>query len=82
MAASVLSTGRAVGMSVFVIRAFVAIRQAVVQHEQLSKRLELLEQHLTEHDSKIRALVEAIRELMAPSKVPKIRQIGFRREEP
>jgi hypothetical protein len=82
MAASVLSTGRAVEMSVFVIRAFVAMRHAVVQNEQLSNRLDLLEQHLTERDNKIRELVEAIRELMAPSKVPKIRQIGFRREEP
>ncbi len=82
MAASVLSTGRAVEMSVFVVRAFVAMRQAILQHEQLSHRLDLLEQHLTDHDSKILELVEAIRQLMAPAKVPKKRQIGFQREEP
>jgi hypothetical protein len=82
MAASVLSTERAVEMSVFVVRAFVAMRRGFIQDEQLSHRLDLLERQLTEHDNKIRELVEAIRQLMAPKMVPINRRIGFRQEEP
>jgi len=36
MAASVLSTGRAVEMSVFVVRAFVVMRQALLQHDKMA----------------------------------------------
>lgn len=82
MVASVLSTDRAVEMSVFVVRAFVAMRQGLIQNEQLSYRLDLLERRLTAHDTKIRGLVEAIRQLMAPNMVPVKRRIGFKREEP
>jgi len=81
MAASVLSTGRAVEMSVFVVRAFVAMRQALLQHEKLAHRLDLLEKHLTDHDSKILGLIEAIKQLMAPAQVPSKRQIGFQKKE-
>ena len=82
MAASVLSTQRAVEMSVFVVRAFVAMRQAIIQHKQLADRLAQLEQRLTDHDSKILELVEAIRQLMAPAEVPRMRRIGFQQDEP
>ena len=82
MAASVLSTRQAVEMSVFVVRAFVAIRQAIVQHKELAGRLALLEQRLKDHDSKIHGLLAAIRQLMTPAEVPKKRRIGFQKEEP
>ena len=82
MAASVLSTRQAVEMSVFVVRAFVAMRQAIVQHKELAGRLALLEQRLKDHDSKIHGLLVAIRQLMTPAEVPKKRRIGFQKEEP
>ncbi len=82
MAASVLSTQRAVEMSVFVVRAFVGMRQAIAQHKELAKRLALLERHLADHDSKILTLLEAVKQLMAPSEVPRTRRIGFQKEEP
>jgi hypothetical protein len=41
-----------------------------------------MEQHLKEHDSKIRELVDALRQLMAPVNVPRKRRIGFRQEKP
>ncbi len=82
MAASVLSTQRAVEMSVFVVRAFVEMRRAIIQHKQLGNRIARLEQRLTDHDSEILELVEAIRQLMAPAEVPGKRQIGFQQEKP
>ena len=82
MAASVLSTQRAVEMSVFVVRAFVGMRQAIAQHKELANRLGLLERHLADHNSKILTLLEAVKQLMAPSEVPRKRRIGFQKEEP
>lgn len=82
MAASVLNTRRAVEMSVFVVRAFVAMRQAIVEHKELARRVALLEQRLTDHDSKVLELVRAIKQFMAPAEVPKTRRIGFQQEEP
>ncbi len=82
MAASVLSTQQAVEMSVFVVRAFVGMRQAIVQHKELASRLALLERHLADHDSKILTLLEAVKQLMAPIEVPRKRRIGFQKEEP
>jgi hypothetical protein len=43
LAASVLNSPRAVDMSVFVVRAFVKLRQSVLQHEALSRRLDEVE---------------------------------------
>lgn len=77
MAASVLSSQRAVEMSVFVVRAFVKLRQSVLQHAELSRRLEELERRLGSHDQQIVALVEVIRRLMSPAPVPRRRRIGF-----
>jgi len=41
----------------------------------------ILEQRLAQHDSQLRSLVAALRELMSPSSVPKRRQIGFVRDQ-
>ena len=66
MAASVLNTRRAVEMRVFVVRAFVKLRQAVGQDKKLAQRLNQLERRLTDHDGHIVALVRAIRQLASP----------------
>ncbi len=82
MAASVLNSRRAVEMSVFVIRAFVKLRQIVGQDKELARRLNQLERRLTDHDGQIVALVKAIRQLASPEALPKKRQIGFAKDEP
>ena len=82
MAASVLNSRWAVEMSVFVVRAFVKLRQAVGQDKELAQRLNLLERRLTDHDGQIVALVRAIRQLASPEIVPKKRRIGFAKDEP
>ena len=81
MAASVLNTGRAVNVSVFVVRAFVALRGAIVEHSDLAHKIVQLERRLVGHDEQILSLVRAIRELMAPEPEPRRRQIGFRRDQ-
>ncbi len=79
MAASVLNTGRAVKVSVFVVRAFVALRRAIAEHRDLAQKIVQLERRLAGHDEQILSLIRAIRELMGPEREPRRRQIGFRR---
>ncbi|HVN96634.1 MAG TPA: ORF6N domain-containing protein [Syntrophorhabdaceae bacterium] len=78
MAASVLSTPRAVEMSVFVVRAFVRLRTLLATHKELAAKLTELEKKLTVHDDQIRLIIEAIKQLMTPPELPKKRPIGFR----
>ena len=80
MAATILNSPRAVEMSVYVVRAFVKLRELLASNKELARRLnELearLEKKLATHDQAIAAILSAIRQLMNPP-VPKRRPIGF-----
>ncbi len=80
MAANVLNSPQAVRMSVFVVRAFVKLREMLSTHKELAHKLAVLERKLQNHDESIRSLVVAIRQFMAPPE-PKRRPIGFRVKE-
>lgn len=80
MAATVLNSPRAVEMSVYVVRAFVKLRELVASNVELAKKLEALEQSVATLDATTRKQFEevylAIRALMAqPATKP--RPIGF-----
>ena len=76
MAASVLNSPRAVEMSVFVVRAFVRLRETLARHSVLAAKLAQLEQRLETHDKTISQIIKAIRTLMLPPEKPR-RPIGF-----
>ncbi len=76
MAASVLNSPKAVDMSVFVVRAFVRMREILSTHKQLAEKLQELENKVTDHDQAIAELIEAIRELMS-SGIREQKAIGF-----
>ena len=76
MAATVLQSKRAIQMSIFVVRAFVRMREALAANQQIVAKLLELEQRLENHDGTIQELVAAIRELMIPPP-PNRRRIGF-----
>ena len=80
MAATVLNTPRAVEVGVYVVRAFIRLRELLASHTELSHKLMELESRLDGHDEQIGALMQAIRQLLAPPESPK-RQIGFRVRE-
>jgi ORF6N domain len=82
MVAAVLNSQRAVDVSVFIVRAFVALRRAISEHRELSHKMSEIEQRLADHDSQIQLVIRAIRELSSPAAVPARRAIGFRRKEP
>ncbi len=87
MAATVLNTPRAVEVSVYVVRAFVKLRELVGSHRELAKRLDDLEEKTEalamNHDTfsrntrnQLKQVFDALRELMTPPDPPK-RPIGF-----
>jgi hypothetical protein len=76
MAASVLNSSRAVQMSIFVIRAFVRLRDLGRSHSQLADKLDALEQRVTGHDVDLERVFAALRKLIHAPRKP-VRQIGF-----
>jgi phage regulator Rha-like protein len=76
MAATVLNSERAVQMSVFVVRAFVRLREMLATNSQLTAKFNELENRLETHDTAIQGIIEAIRELMAPDRRSR-RGMGF-----
>jgi hypothetical protein len=76
MAATVLNSERAVEMSVFVVRAFVRLREMLANNRRLAGKIDELENRLDTHDSTIQHLIGAIRELMTPENPPR-KRIGF-----
>jgi len=87
MAATLLSSPRAIEVSVYVVRAFVRMRELAVTHSDLAKRLAELEDKTEalamSHDTfsrntraQLKQVFDALRELMTPPDPPK-RPIGF-----
>lgn len=66
MAATVLNSERAIQISVYVVRAFLKLREIIANHKELAGKLAELEQRVEVHDEDITALFEAIRMLMEP----------------
>ncbi|HUI07862.1 MAG TPA: ORF6N domain-containing protein [Verrucomicrobiae bacterium] len=85
MAANVLSSDRAVAMSVFVVRAFVKLRATIAGHRELADKLAELERRLTErlddHEQAIRHVLGELRKLMSVPPDPPRKQIGFHVKE-
>ena len=84
MAANVLNSERAVAMSVFVVRAFVKLREVLASTEERAKKLDDVERKLTTrqnvHEKAILQLFAQIRGLLRPpppQPEPKHRRIGF-----
>lgn len=87
MAASVLNSPRAIDVSVYVVRAFVRLRELAITHRDLAQRLDALEEKTEalamQHDTfsrntraQLKQVFDALRELMTPPDPPK-RPIGF-----
>jgi hypothetical protein len=80
MAATVLNSARAVEMSIYVVRAFVKLRQVLASNTEFAHKLEALERSVATLDARTRKQFEevyrAIRALMAPP-AAKARPIGF-----
>ena len=76
MLSSVLNSERAVKVNIAIMRAFVKLREALETNRELARKFDELERRVGKHDEEIGAILEAIRQLMAPSKQSR-REIGF-----
>src|SRR4029450_4178897 len=76
MLSSVLNSKRAVKVNIGIMRAFGKLRWALETNRELARKFSELERRVDKHDEEIAAILEAIRQLMAPPEKPR-RQIGF-----
>jgi len=81
MAANVLNSPEAIRMSVFVVRAFVKMREALISRSELERRLLRIENVLLAHDESIRELYDQIRPLLLPPPDQPRKKIGFEAKE-
>ena len=77
MAATVLSSGRAIRMSIFVVEAFVQMRDSLAAHKEIRRQLADLEARVGTHDQALSRIIQAIRDLTPPPPSPTRRRIGF-----
>lgn len=77
MLSSVLNSKEAAQVNIQIVRAFVAMREAISAHVELARKLEQLEHRLGLHDEEIASMFEAIKQLMAPLPSGKKRTMGF-----
>lgn len=64
MLASILKSERAIKMSIAVVRAFIELKKAALQYSGIMEQIQLLKQHLGEHDVQLNAIYTALENLM------------------
>ena len=80
MLSSVLRSPRAIQVNIAIMRVFVRLRETLALHKELARKLAELERKIEGHDTSIRSLFDAIRELAAPRARPH-GEIGFHVKE-
>ena len=81
MAASVLNSPEAVKMSVFVVRAFVQIRDQLAANAAILKRLAEIDKTLLEQDRSLGIIWKQIQPLLTPPPAQPKRRIGFHHDQ-
>jgi len=75
MLSSVLKSPRAIEVNIEIMRAFVKLRELLMTHKDLARKLEAMEK---KYDSQFKIVFDAIRQLMQPPEAPvKKGRIGF-----
>lgn len=77
MAANILRSEQAIEMSIFVIRAFVRLREQLASNAAILKRLTEIDGTLLQHDAALRDVYRKLLPLLAPPPGPTKRRIGF-----
>jgi hypothetical protein len=76
-ASNVLNSPRAIAMSVYVIRAFIRLREVLAENQVMAKRMADVEKTLVTHDAALRDIYQKIRPLLLPPPDPPRKRIGF-----
>ena len=77
MASTVLRSTKAVQMSIYIVRAFVRMREAMSANEVILRRLAEIDKTLLMHDEGLRDLYQKLMPLLEPGPEPARRKIGF-----
>lgn len=80
MLSSVLKSERAIQVNIAIMRAFGKLRQVLSSHKEVSRKLKELEGRVDNHDANIKAIFNAIREIVTYEEKPK-KRMGFRADE-
>jgi hypothetical protein len=81
MAGTVLNSPRAVQMSLYLVKAFVRMREAFAANVQVLQRLSEIDRKLLEHDVVLRDVYQKLLPLLDPPPPPPKSKIGFSRSE-
>lgn len=76
MLSSALNSGQAIQVNIAIMRAFVKLREMLLTHKDLARKLSDMEK---KYDAQFKVVFDAIRQLMAPP-ATKSTKIGFKRE--
>ena len=77
MLSSVLNSPRAVSVNIQIMRAFVSLRQAMINQKELALRIDLLEEKYKDHDGQFKVVFDVIRQLVEPPVEKPKERIGF-----
>ena len=77
MAANVLNSSRAVQMSIFIVRAFLRMREELASGADILKRLAAIDRKLLVHDAGLRDIYRKLQPLLSPPPNRPEREIGF-----
>ena len=77
MLSSILNSKKAIYVNIEIIRTFALLREYILSHKDLQKKMEEMQQR---YDEQFRNVFEAIRELEGPIKTKRNRRIGFHAE--
>ena len=76
MLSSVLNSDRAIEVNIQIMRVFVKLKEMIMSHKNLARKIDNLERKFKEHDEKFLLVFDAIRRLIHEEEKPKI-PIGF-----
>ena len=77
MAGNVLNSSRAIEVSMFIVRAFIQMRDLLATHKNIAKQLSALDKRVTGQDKTIAQIIATIHQLLEPPLEPKKRPMGF-----
>ena len=78
MAATVLNSPEAVSMSVYVVRAFIQMREQIAANAEVLKRLAEIDKTLLKHDKSLQIIWAQLQPLLHPPPEPPRKRIGFK----
>jgi len=77
MLSSVLNSDRAIEVNIQIMRVFVRLKELMISHKDLARKIEALERKFRGHDKKFILVFEAIKQLLEPFEQPGRQRIGF-----